>query len=76
MDIFVVLTLWVYGLFVVFCLNAVVSATARAIYSVYGVTAQDILVWGIQNPLWFYNLLDQVAPQATQQHNYFGGLND
>jgi hypothetical protein len=77
MDIFVVLTVWVYFLFALFTLNAIASAVARAINEVFGVTAQDLIIWGIKNPLWLYAILDRVAPQATPtNHHYFGGISN
>jgi hypothetical protein len=77
MDIFCLLTIWVYALFGLYLVNAVVSATAKAIYQVYGVTPNDLLVWGIQNPLWLYSILDRVAPVKTQASvNYFGGISN
>ena len=75
MDIFSLLTVWVYGLILLFCLNAVVSAVCKAVVQVTGSSVSDHIysayTWVIANPVWAWKLADLVAPDQSAQQRYF-----
>lgn len=75
MDIFTVLTLWVYGLAVLFCLHAVATAVCQAVVEVTGATVSDhcyeVYTWVIANPVWAWKLADMVAPDRSAKRSYF-----
>lgn len=76
MDIFSLLTVWVYGLMVLFCLHAVTSAVCKAVQQVTGSSVSDLAyeayIWVIGNPVWAWKLADMVAPdRSAQQSRYF-----
>lgn len=75
MDIFSLLTIWVYGLVVLFCLNAVASAVCKAIQQVTGSSVSDHMyeayTWIVANPVWAWKLADLVAPDRSAKQRYF-----
>jgi hypothetical protein len=74
MDIFTLLTLWVYGLTALFCLHAVASAVCTAVYQVTGTTVSDLsyeaYTWVIANPVWAWNVLERLSPTKGGSFDY------
>ena len=66
MDIFALLTLWVYGLTCLFCLHAVASAVCQAVVQVTGCSVSDIAydayTWIVANPVWAWNVMEKLSP--------------
>jgi hypothetical protein len=75
MDIFSLLTIWVYGLIVLFCLHAVATAVCKAVVEVTGSPVSDLAyeayTWIVANPVWAWKLADMVAPDQSAKQNYF-----
>lgn len=76
MDIFALLTLWVYGLTILFCLHAVASAACQAVQQVTGSSVSDhaytAYTWVIANPVWAWKLADYLSPEkSAKQSRYF-----
>ena len=75
MDIFSLLTIWVYGLMVLFCLHAVASAVCKAVQQVTGSSVSDLLyeahTWIVANPVWAWRLADLIAPDQSAKQKYF-----
>lgn len=75
MDIFALLTIWVYGLAVMFCLHAVASAVCKAVEEVTGSTVSDlsyeVYTWVVANPVWAWKVADFVAPDKAASPRYF-----
>ena len=75
MDIFALLTVWVYGLTILFCIHAVASAVCKAVKEVTGSSVGDLAyvtyTWVIANPVWAWRLADLVAPDRSAGHKYF-----
>lgn len=74
MDIFTLLTLWVYGLTVLFCLHAVATAVCQAVVQVTGSSVSDIAydayTWVIANPVWAWNLQEKLSPTKGESQRY------
>lgn len=72
MDIFNVLIMYVYFLFGVFTLQAIVSAVLTAVHQVTGQTVtehlQFIITWA---PMWSWRLLDNLFPAKQEKVVYF-----
>lgn len=75
MDIFALLTLWVYGLTTLFCLHAVVTAVCQAVQQVTGFTVSDLTydayTWVIANPVWAWNVMEKLSPTKGGSQSYF-----
>lgn len=75
MDIFNLLIGYIFVIFCVFCADAVISATLRSIKEVTGQTLREhcewLLTWGILNPTWAWNVIENLFPTKGQQVKYF-----
>lgn len=75
MDIFSLLTIWVYGLMVLFCLHAVVTAVCKAAEQVTGSSVGDhaynAYTWVISNPVWAWEVMERFAPASQKEVKYF-----
>jgi hypothetical protein len=74
MDIFALLTLWVYGLACLFCLHAVVTAACTAVTQVTGSTVSDLAyeayTWVIANPVWAWEIMEKLSPTKGGSYSY------
>lgn len=75
MDIFSLLTIWIYGLIVLFCLHAVASAACKAVVEVTGSSVSDLAydayTWVIANPVWAWEVMERFAPASQKEVKYF-----
>lgn len=71
---FEVLIITCYLLFVLYCINAIVSATCKATLQVTGATPVEHLqvayTWVILNPTWAWDLLEIVSPTKEGNKAY------
>ena len=74
MDIFALLTIWVYGLMVLFCLHAVVTAACRAVQQVTGSSVSDLgyeaYTWVVANPVWAWDIAEKLSPTKGGSQGY------
>ena len=74
MDIFTLLTIWVYGLTVLFCLHAVATAVCQAVQQVTGSSVSDlsyeVYTWIVANPVWAWNVMERLSPTKGGSQSY------
>ena len=74
MDIFALLTLWVYGLTILFCLHAVATAVCQAVTEVTGSSVSDlsyeVYTWIVANPVWAWDIAEKLSPTKGGSYSY------